>query len=149
VLTLDVAGDVDVGLDDAAMLLEPEPHIPVNPDVASMPEVVVTPEVADMADDVDIPDGIDVPDDIDGLPRGCRGGRRSGSGGRSAAVICRGRSERSLRRSRNGRTRRAAACVGNSNRARQPTGNRPAFPFIVTAQRGKIVSAVSPSSSFR
>lgn len=58
-----MAGDVVVvGLDDAAMLLEPEPHIPVNPDVASMPEVVVTPDVADMADDVDIPDG------IDGLP---------------------------------------------------------------------------------
>jgi hypothetical protein len=62
VLTLDVAGDVDVGFDDAAMLPEPEPHIPVNPDVASVPEVIVTPEVADMADDVDIPG------DIDALP---------------------------------------------------------------------------------
>ena len=54
---------VVVGFDDAAMLLEPEPHIPVNPDVASVPEVSDTPDVADIADDVDIPD-----DDIDGLP---------------------------------------------------------------------------------
>ena len=61
-LALDVAGDVDVGFDDAVMLPEPEPHIPVNPDVASVPEVIVTPEVADMADDVDIPG------DIDALP---------------------------------------------------------------------------------
>jgi hypothetical protein len=58
---------VVVGLDDAAMLLAPEPHIPVNPDVASVPDVSDIPEVADMADDVDIPDD-DIPDDIDGLP---------------------------------------------------------------------------------
>jgi len=57
-----VTGAVDVGLDDAAMLLEPEPHIPVNPDVASIPEVVVTPDVADILEEVDIPD------DVDGLP---------------------------------------------------------------------------------
>jgi hypothetical protein len=56
-----VADDVVVvGFEDAAMLLAPEPHIPVNPDVASIPEVVDTPEVADIADD-DIPD-------VDGLP---------------------------------------------------------------------------------
>jgi hypothetical protein len=61
VLTLDVTGDVDVvGFDDAAMLLEPEPHIPVNPDVASMPEVIVTPDVADTAEDVDVPEEVDV-----------------------------------------------------------------------------------------
>jgi hypothetical protein len=48
-------GDVDVGLDDAAMLLEPEPHIPVNPDVSSIPEDVVSPDVAEIAVDVDIP----------------------------------------------------------------------------------------------
>ena len=46
---------VVVGLEDAAMLLAPEPHIPVNPDVASIPGVVDTPDVADIADD-DIPD---------------------------------------------------------------------------------------------
>jgi hypothetical protein len=45
------------------MLLAPEPHIPVNPDVASIPEDVDIPDVADIADDVDNPD-----DDIDGLP---------------------------------------------------------------------------------
>jgi hypothetical protein len=54
-----VTGAVDVGLDDAAMLLEPEPHIPVNPDVASIPEVVVTPDVADILEEVDIPDDVD------------------------------------------------------------------------------------------
>ena len=53
--------DVGVGFDDAAMLLEPAPHIPDNPDVASIPEVIVTPDVADIADDVDIPDDIGLP----------------------------------------------------------------------------------------
>ena len=57
-----MAGDVDVGLDDAAMLLEPEPHIPVNPDVSTIPEDVDSPDVAEIAVDVDIPD------DVDGLP---------------------------------------------------------------------------------
>jgi len=55
-------GDVDVGVDDAAMLLEPEPHIPVNPDVASIPEDVDSPDVAEIADEVDIPDGATPPD---------------------------------------------------------------------------------------
>jgi hypothetical protein len=50
-----------VGLEDAVMLLAPEPHIPVNPDVASISEVVDTPDVADIADD-------DIPDDVEGLP---------------------------------------------------------------------------------
>ena len=45
-------GDVDVGVDDEAMLLEPAPHIPDMPDV-SIPEVV------------DIPGGIDICDDVD------------------------------------------------------------------------------------
>jgi hypothetical protein len=40
-----VVGDVDVGLDDAATLLEPEPHIPDIPEVSSIPEDI----------DVDIP----------------------------------------------------------------------------------------------
>ena len=57
-----VVGDVDVGVDDAAMLLEPEPHIPVNPDVSSMPEDVDNPEVAEIAVDVDIPYGATPPD---------------------------------------------------------------------------------------
>ena len=45
--------DVDVGVDDDAMLVEPEPHIPDIPDVSSIPE------------DVDIPDGTDISDDVD------------------------------------------------------------------------------------
>jgi hypothetical protein len=45
-----VVGDVDEGVDDEPMLLEPEPHIP------DMPEVVDIPDVADIPDDVDIPD---------------------------------------------------------------------------------------------
>ena len=43
-------GDVDVGVGDEAMLVEPEPHIPDSPDVSSIPEVVDTPDVADIAD---------------------------------------------------------------------------------------------------
>jgi hypothetical protein len=46
----------DVGVEDAAMLLEPEPHIP------DMPEVCSIPEVAEIPDDVDIPDEVDIPD---------------------------------------------------------------------------------------
>jgi len=50
-----MAGEVDVGFDDAVTLLEPEPHIPVSPDVSSMPEEVDTPDVAEIVVDVDIP----------------------------------------------------------------------------------------------
>jgi len=49
-----VVGDVDVGVDDAAMLLEPEPHIPDMPDVTT-PEVVDSPGAIDICDDVDVP----------------------------------------------------------------------------------------------
>ena len=52
-------GAVDVGVDDEATLLEPEPHIP---EVYSIPEVVDIPDVADIPDDVDMPDD---DDDID------------------------------------------------------------------------------------
>jgi hypothetical protein len=45
-----VVGDVDVGVDDEAILLDPEPHIPDSPEVSSSPEVV------DIPDEVDIPD---------------------------------------------------------------------------------------------
>jgi hypothetical protein len=51
-----VVGVVDVGTDDEAMLLEPEPHMPDNPEVSIIPEVVEIPDVADIPDDVDIPD---------------------------------------------------------------------------------------------
>src|SRR6195256_383233 len=50
--------DVDVGVDDEAILLEPEPHIPDIPDVSGIPEVVDIPDVAEIPDDVDV----DVPD---------------------------------------------------------------------------------------
>jgi hypothetical protein len=51
-----VVGDVDVGVEDDAMLPEPEPHIPDMPEVCSMPEVV------DIPDDVEVPVEIDIPD---------------------------------------------------------------------------------------
>ena len=52
----------DVGVDDEAMLLEPEPHIPDNPEVSSIPDVVDSPDVADIPDEVDMPDIAVVPD---------------------------------------------------------------------------------------
>jgi hypothetical protein len=51
----DVVGDVDVGVEDDATPLEPEPHIPDIPEVSSVPE------------GADIPDDIEVPAD-DGPP---------------------------------------------------------------------------------
>jgi hypothetical protein len=48
-----VDADVDVGVDDEARLLEPEPHIPDIPDVPSIPK------------DVDVPNGTDICDDVD------------------------------------------------------------------------------------
>ena len=57
-----MAGEVNVGFDDAVMLLAPEPHIPVSPDVSGIPEVIVSPDVAEIAVDVDIPDDVDVSD---------------------------------------------------------------------------------------
>jgi len=44
-----VVGEVDVGAEDAARLLEPEPHVPDIPDVSIIPE------------DVDIPGDGDIP----------------------------------------------------------------------------------------
>jgi hypothetical protein len=63
---LGVVGDVGVGVDDEATLLEPEPHIPDKPEVSSIPDDVDAPEVADVPDDIDIPDdaavaGVEVP----------------------------------------------------------------------------------------
>jgi hypothetical protein len=43
---------VDVGVDDDATLVEPEPHIP---DVSSIPEAVDIPNGTDISDDVDVP----------------------------------------------------------------------------------------------
>jgi hypothetical protein len=56
-----VVGDVDVGVEDEAMLLDPEPHIPDNPEVSSIPDVVDSPDVADIPDD-DIADEVDIPE---------------------------------------------------------------------------------------
>ena len=56
-----VVDEVEVGFDDAATLLEPEPHIPDNPDVSIMPEEVDTPDVTEIAVEVDIPDGTTPP----------------------------------------------------------------------------------------
>jgi hypothetical protein len=47
--------DVDVGVDDDAMLVEPEPHIPDIPDVSSIPEDVDIANGTDISDDVDVP----------------------------------------------------------------------------------------------
>jgi hypothetical protein len=57
-----VVDEVDVGLDDAAMLPEPEPHIPVRPEASGMAEDVDSPDVAAIAVDVDIPNDVVVPD---------------------------------------------------------------------------------------
>jgi hypothetical protein len=47
--------DADVGVDDEAMLLEPEPHMPDIPDVLSIAEDVDIPVGTDISDDVDVP----------------------------------------------------------------------------------------------
>jgi hypothetical protein len=63
-----VVGDVDVGVDDDAMLPEPEPHIPDKPDVFNVLDVVDIPDVADspdVADDIGIPDVAVAPDVVD------------------------------------------------------------------------------------
>src|SRR5258707_5787189 len=59
--------DVDVGVDDEAMLLEPEPHIPDVPDVSSVPELVDIPEAAEVPDDVDVPE-VAVVSDVEVVP---------------------------------------------------------------------------------
>jgi hypothetical protein len=51
-----------VGVEDAAMLLEPEPHIPDMPEVCIISEVADTPDVAEIADDVDSPGEVVIPD---------------------------------------------------------------------------------------
>src|SRR5712691_8359677 len=58
-----VVGNVDVGVEEEARLLEPAPHIP------DIPEVVEIPDVAEIPDAVDIPEvaavaGAAVPMDI-------------------------------------------------------------------------------------
>jgi hypothetical protein len=43
-------GEVDVGVDEDATLLEPEPHIPDNPDVCSIPDVADIPDIDEVPD---------------------------------------------------------------------------------------------------
>jgi hypothetical protein len=57
-----VVGEVDVGDEDAVMLLEPEPHIPDMPEVCSISEVFDVPDVAEIADEVESPGEVDIPD---------------------------------------------------------------------------------------
>jgi hypothetical protein len=47
-----VVDDAEVGLDDEATVLEPEPHIPEEPVVAVIPDIADNPEVADIPDAV-------------------------------------------------------------------------------------------------
>ncbi len=51
-----VVGDVDVGVEEEARLLEPAPHIPDIPEVCSIPDVVDIPDVADVPDVAMLPD---------------------------------------------------------------------------------------------
>lgn len=51
---LDALGGAGIGDDDEAVLLEPAPHIPDNPDVSSIPEDVDAPDVAEIDVDVDV-----------------------------------------------------------------------------------------------
>jgi hypothetical protein len=52
-------GEVDVGADEAARLLEPEPHAPDIPDVSGIPG---TPEDSGVSDVTDVVNGVAVPD---------------------------------------------------------------------------------------
>jgi hypothetical protein len=53
-----------VGVEDAAMLLEPEPHIPDMPAVSMIPEAVDMPELWIIPAVVDSPDVVDSDDDM-------------------------------------------------------------------------------------
>jgi hypothetical protein len=46
------AADAEVGVDDEATLVAPEPHIPDEPAVVAVPDVDDNPEVADIPDDI-------------------------------------------------------------------------------------------------
>jgi hypothetical protein len=49
---LGVADDAEVGADDEATLVAPEPHIPDKPAVVAVPEVDDNPDVADIPGDI-------------------------------------------------------------------------------------------------
>jgi len=54
-LVLNMVDDA-LGVEDAVMLVEPDPHIPDIPDVSSTPEEVDIPELCSIPEVVDIPD---------------------------------------------------------------------------------------------
>jgi len=57
-----VVGAVGVGLEDAARLLEPEPHMPDMPAVSSVPMVglCIVPDIVDMDEVAAIPDDVSI-----------------------------------------------------------------------------------------
>lgn len=57
-LALDIVDDA-LGVEDAVMFAEPDPHIPDIPDVSSTPEEVDIPELCSIPEVVDIPDVAD------------------------------------------------------------------------------------------
>lgn len=57
-------GVVEVGVDEDATLLEPEPHIPDIPAVSNVPEVVDTPDVLKSSEEFEMPDDVAVLPDI-------------------------------------------------------------------------------------
>ena len=59
-----VVGAVEAGLEDAAMLLEPEPHMPDMPAVLSEPEVLGIPELCIVPDIIDIDEVAAIPDEV-------------------------------------------------------------------------------------
>lgn len=59
-----VVGAVELGLEDAATLLEPEPHMPDMPAVSSVPDVVDIPKLCVIPDVVDMDEVAVVPDDM-------------------------------------------------------------------------------------
>ena len=61
-----VVDDAEVGLDDEATVLEPEPHIPDEPAVAVIPDIADTPEVADIPDAARMADVVGAGDAVAG-----------------------------------------------------------------------------------
>ncbi|WGD50248.1 hypothetical protein QA641_32255 [Bradyrhizobium sp. CB1650] len=59
-----VVGAVEVGLEDAPMLLEPEPHMPDMPAVSRVPELVDVAEVCVVPDIIDIDEVAAIADDV-------------------------------------------------------------------------------------
>ena len=63
-LELDMADDV--GVDEAATLVEPDPHMPDIPEVSTTPDGVDIPALCSIPDVVDVPDVDNGADDMSG-----------------------------------------------------------------------------------